>query len=82
MYRPLAEPGIIYQGLTGVLRDYRGRGIAMALKVRTVRYARANGYREIRTWNDVRNRKMLRINDALGFAKQPASINYVKTLAP
>ncbi len=74
MYRPLAEPGVLYQGLTGVLREYRGRGIAMALKLRTVRYALEHGYREIRTWNDARNRPMLRINEAMGFAKQPATI--------
>jgi GNAT superfamily N-acetyltransferase len=80
MYRPAAEPGIIYQGLTGVLREYRGRGIAMALKLQTVRYARDHGYREIRTWNDTRNRLMLRINEAMGFVKQPASINFEKAL--
>jgi GNAT superfamily N-acetyltransferase len=82
LYRPMAEPGIIYQGLTGVLREYRGRGIAMALKLQTVRYAREHGYIEIRTWNDVRNQPMLRINDALGFARQPAWINFEKPLAP
>jgi mycothiol synthase len=82
MYRSLAEPGVIYQGLTGVLREYRGRGIAMALKLQTVRYARANDYCEIRTWNDTRNRPMLRINEAMGFVKQPTSINFEKALAP
>lgn len=82
MYRPVAEPGVLYQGLTGVLREYRGRGIAMALKLQTIRFAGEQGYREIRTWNDVRNRPMLGINEALGFVKQPASINYEKSLVP
>jgi len=76
----VAEPGIIYQGLTGVLREYRGRGIAMALKLQTVRYARDHGYREIRTWSDARNRPMLRIKEAMGFVKQPASINFESPL--
>jgi GNAT superfamily N-acetyltransferase len=82
LYRPMAEPGIIYQGLTGVLREYRGRGIAMALKLQTVRFAREHGYVEIRTWNDVRNQPMLRINNAMGFARQPAWINFEKRLLP
>ena len=80
LYRPLAMPDVLHQGLTGVLREYRGRGIAMVLKVRTVRYARERGYREIRTWNDERNQPMLRINTALGFVKQPAWVSFEKTL--
>jgi GNAT superfamily N-acetyltransferase len=71
---------VLYQGLTGVLRDYRGKGIAMALKLRTVRYAREHGKREVRTWNDTRNRPMLRINEAMGFVKQPVWILFQKTL--
>ncbi|MGQ0570022.1 MAG: GNAT family N-acetyltransferase [Armatimonadota bacterium] len=80
LYRPLAQPGVLQQDLTGVLREYRGKGIAMALKLQTVGYAREHGYHEIRTWNDARNRPMLRINEALGFVKQPAWIGYEKTL--
>jgi GNAT superfamily N-acetyltransferase len=82
LYRPLALPHVLHQGLTGVLREYRGRGIAMALKLQTVRYARTVGRREIRTWNDLRNRPMLRINEALGFVKQPPWIAFQKALAP
>lgn len=80
LYRSLGMPGVLNQGLTGVLREYRGRGIAMALKLLTVRYARERGYDEIRTWNDERNQPMLRINTALGFAKQPAWITFEKAL--
>ncbi|HET8568485.1 MAG TPA: GNAT family N-acetyltransferase [Candidatus Limnocylindria bacterium] len=75
------DPTFLWQGLTGVRRDARGRGIAMALKLRTVEYARATGRREIKTWNDQRNRPMLRINEAMGFVKQPAWIEYDKGLA-
>jgi GNAT superfamily N-acetyltransferase len=81
LFRSLEDPHILYQELTGVLRDYRGQGIAMALKLATVRYARTHGYREIRTWNDTRNRPMLRINEAMGFQKQPAWIVFEKGLA-
>lgn len=80
MQRRLEQPGVLSQELTGVLREYRGRGIAMALKLQTVRYARAHGYREIRTNNDTRNRPMLRINEAMGFVKQPAWTAFERSL--
>lgn len=70
----------LYQGLTGVHPAHRGKGIAMALKLQTVRYARANGKALIKTWNDTRNRPMLRINEAMGFVKQPAWIEFEKRL--
>ncbi len=61
-------------------RDARGKGIAMALKLRTVRYAVDNGVEHIKTWNDVHNRPMLSINEAMGFAKQPVWVSYEKDL--
>jgi GNAT superfamily N-acetyltransferase len=78
--RSQGEPEILYQELTGVLREYRGKGIAMALKLRTVAYARDRGFREIRTWNATSNRPMLRINEAMGFQKQPAWVEFQKQL--
>lgn len=75
------DPSVIHQNLTGVLRDERGKGIAMALKLRTVAYAQAHGFREIRTWNDSLNRPMLAINEALGFVKQPAWITFGRDLS-
>jgi len=81
LWRSIEDPTFIWQGLTGVRREARGKGIAMALKLRTVEYAREHGIREIKTWNDQRNRAMLRINEAMGFAKQPAWIELRKDLA-
>ncbi len=78
--RQIEDPSFVWQGLTGVRREDRGRGIAMALKLRTVRYAQAMGVDHIKTWNDQRNRPMLRINEALGFAKEPAWIAFEKRL--
>ena len=75
------DPGVIYQQLTAVLRDERGKGIAMALKLKTIEYATALGFREIRTWNASINRPMLAINEALGFEKQPAWILFGKDLS-
>ena len=75
------DPSIIYQHLTAVLREERGKGIAMALKLKTIEYAKRVGLREIRTWNASINRPMLAINEALGFAKQPAWITFGKDLS-
>ena len=82
LWRSLEDPTFIWQGLTGVRRDARGKGVAMALKLKTVEYAREHGIREIKTWNDQKNRPMLRINEAMGFVKQPAWIELRKDLAP
>ena len=80
MFRSLDDPTFLWQGLTGVRRDARGKGIAMALKLRTVRFAIDRGIDHIKTWNDVHNRPMLSINEAMGFARQPAWISYEKDL--
>jgi mycothiol synthase len=68
----------INTGLTGVLREYRRRGIALALKLRAIEYARQVGATHIRTGNEENNRAMLSINEALGFAKQPPWIDFIK----
>jgi GNAT superfamily N-acetyltransferase len=80
MFRSLDDHTFLWQGLTGVRREARGKGIAMALKLRTVRYALDRSVEHIKTWNDVRNRPMLSINEAMGFARQPAWISYEKDL--
>ncbi|MBX0327418.1 GNAT family N-acetyltransferase [Oscillochloris sp. ZM17-4] len=80
LWRSQADSGELYTGLTGVRRAYRRRGIALALKLRDIAYAREHGVRVIKTWNEANNRGMLSINEALGFVKQPAWITFVKQL--
>lgn len=70
--------GDLFTGLTGVSREYRRMGIAMALKVKTLAQAQALGYLCVRTWNSTLNRPMLSINERLGFIKEPAWITFVK----
>jgi GNAT superfamily N-acetyltransferase len=67
-------------GLTGVKRSHRRRGIATALKVRAIAYAKANGHPLIKTGNEVGNRPMLSINQRLGFVRQPDWITLKKVL--
>ncbi len=74
------EPDTLYTGLTGVRRAYRRRGIALALKLRAIAFAREQGITILKTWNESNNRAMLSINEALGFVKQPAWVNFVKPL--
>jgi GNAT superfamily N-acetyltransferase len=70
----------LYVGATGVLREYRRRGIATALKIYALEFAKNAGCPCVKTWNAQSNRAMLSINEALGFEKQPAWISYAKTL--
>jgi GNAT superfamily N-acetyltransferase len=60
-----------YNLMTGVIRPYRGRRIALALKLKAIRYARAHGARTLRTHNDSLNAPMLAINRKLGYRPQP-----------
>ncbi|WP_322512507.1 GNAT family N-acetyltransferase [Chloroflexus sp.] len=75
-----AEPDVLMTGLTATRRRYRRRGLALALKVHSLALAKAAGYREVRTYNATTNQAMLSINEALGFVKQPAWIEFVKDI--
>lgn len=73
------EDGEVRTGLTAVRREYRRRGIALALKVLALKFAKAEGYRHVVTENEINNRGMIAINDRLGFVKNPAWVHYLKS---
>jgi GNAT superfamily N-acetyltransferase len=73
-------PHVADNDYTGVDRAYRGRGVARALKLRTIRWAQENGVDSIVTGNDVDNRRMLDINIRLGYRPLPGSVEMVKEL--
>jgi GNAT superfamily N-acetyltransferase len=64
--------------LTGVKRSYRHRGIALALKLRGIAYARGHGSASIKTWNDSPNAAMIAINIQLGFVRKVGWITFLK----
>ena len=70
----------LHTGLTGVLREYRKKGVALALKLRSLELAQAMGAPRVSTWNESNNKGMLAINEKLGYQKEPATIDYVKVL--
>lgn len=74
-----SQVGILSTGFTGVLRAYRQRGLATALKVRTIEYAKATGHKYIRTGNE-ENNPMLMLNKKLGFIEITARLAFEKRL--
>ncbi|MEZ4870032.1 MAG: GNAT family N-acetyltransferase [Caldilineaceae bacterium] len=68
-------------GYTGVLPAYRDQGIARAMKVRVLQWAKAQGYTHVRSWSDSCNAAMLQVNLHLGFTVQP-SILWMKNNLP
>ncbi len=71
----------MWNAYTGVDRAYRGRGVARALKLRTIQWARQNNVDFIYTGNDIANQRMLAINVQLGYEPLPGWVEVVKELA-
>jgi len=62
--------GRLLQRITAVHPAYRGRGIALALKLKTIEYGQRHGCHEIRTAVESNNPGMLAINCKLGFGQR------------
>lgn len=62
-----AGDGTMRNRLTGVMPEYQGQGIATALKVQAIRYARSKGAHALYTHNHSLNGPMLTINKKLGY---------------
>jgi mycothiol synthase len=71
------KPQELETGITGVLRDYRRRGIATALKVMAADFAHRYGAETIMTMNEEKN-PMYQLNLQLGFTPLPTWITYKK----
>jgi GNAT superfamily N-acetyltransferase len=66
------DDGAVFNAFTGTDPEYRNRGIALALKLLGIRYARERGATYFLTGNDSMNGPMLHINrEKLGFVARP-----------
>jgi len=68
------NPGTAEDGLTVVRRDWRRRGLALALKRLELHWAAQNGVREVVTWTQRRNEGMRRLNELLGYEYRDVSL--------
>ena len=68
--------------MTGVARDARGKGIAMALKVDVLARAKAKGRRAMCTVNDEPNKAMRKVNIKLGYQPVPDHVELEKNIEP
>lgn len=68
-------------GDTGVTRTHRQRGLALALKLRGIGYARAHEHPLIRTLNVSSNASILALNQRLGFRCSLAWVGFIKEFA-
>ncbi|MGE5674614.1 MAG: GNAT family N-acetyltransferase [Mycobacterium leprae] len=73
--------GGYYNTVTGVVREYRGRHLATALKLVAIDYARSKGAPHIRTNNDSTNQRMLAVNRKLGYQPLPGVFVLERSLA-
>ena len=74
-----ANPTKLYTDVTGVLGTHRRMGIATAMKVRAIQFAKNYGATEIETENE-ENNPMFDLNVALGFREVTAYLDYKKEI--
>jgi GNAT superfamily N-acetyltransferase len=72
--RDADQPERAENTLTAVRREWRGRGVASALKRKALAFAAANGIREVYTWTQRGNEDMRRLNEHLGYVTRSESI--------
>jgi len=72
--------GDVWTGYTATRREFRGRGVARAVKLETIGQAIEIGINSINTNNDLENAAILRINSSLGYQAAPGLISFVKDL--
>ena len=74
-----SEPYKAWTNGLGVLKDYRRKGVATALKIKAIEKLIEKGITEIRTDNE-ENNPMYKINVSLGFEPVPFSLEYMKQI--
>lgn len=74
------DPAVFDTRTTGVLPAYRRLGIALALKVRAIRYAQTHGASRVTTGMDAANTPIVTLNQRLGFVPEPLWLTFAKAL--
>lgn len=74
-------PAYLNQTITGVHPDHRRKGISTAIKSRSIRFARMNGYSHIVTRNMRSNEGMRTVNRRLGFRQHAEEVRLRKNLS-
>jgi GNAT superfamily N-acetyltransferase len=75
------EVGRGLNAFTATLPEFRGRGLALAAKVASLRWAAANAITQVSTANDDTNAPMLAINARLGYAPIGRLLTMRRTLS-
>jgi len=78
--RDTDRPERAENALTAVRRDWRGHGIAVHLKRRTLRWAAEHDVAELYTWTQAGNTAMLALNERLGYVTGNISITLSRPL--
>ena len=70
--------GSVWTGFTCTDTEYRGRGIARAVKLQSLAQAFELGIHVVCTDNDSENAPMLHINETLGYVRRPGFVEHHK----
>ena len=70
------QPGTLYIQSTGLLPEFRGRGLGPRIKAWEIEYARQNGFRRMVTNCRQSNTRMISINEKFGFRPVRTTPNY------
>lgn len=80
LLRDADQPRRAENALTAVRRDYRGRGLAVHLKLRAIAWAAAHGVDEVYTWTQDGNAAMRTLNERLGYTTTRTSVSVARPL--
>jgi GNAT superfamily N-acetyltransferase len=80
LHRDADRPERAENSLTAVSRAWRGQGLAIHLKLRTLAWASAQAVSEIYTWTQARNAPMIALNRHLGYVDRSVSITVARHL--
>jgi GNAT superfamily N-acetyltransferase len=75
-----ANQPVLMGGLLGTLPEFRGRGIALALMMRAIRYGRDHGLDTFKTCTAVTNAPMQMLFNKLGFTRDPEWLQCQKNI--